>query len=145
MKKPSITVINFDEQIINQLEGKAKCIYDKFTEASSGFKNMLKQFDGEFPISHLKFTINNTLPDGNYGIPLPPVNYVTEIHFINDQLVNISVLGSVVSIANEMIHKEIFRKILSSAQRGDLDPDTITQQPQVGYLNSLRNNFSEYL
>ena len=41
-----------------------------------------------------------------------------------------------------MIHAEIFRKMLSAAQTGDLDPNNMTQQQQIDYVNSLRTNFS---
>ncbi|BFP43253.1 hypothetical protein FGF1_40980 [Flavobacteriaceae bacterium GF1] len=37
--------------------------------SSTGFKNAIKKFDGDFPVSHITFKINNTLPSGNYGIP----------------------------------------------------------------------------
>ncbi|CAM1363933.1 hypothetical protein [Tenacibaculum xiamenense] len=136
-----VKIVEEDDQIINELTGKAKCIFDALKNSSTGFKNMIKKFDGEFPVSHLNFTINNTLSNGNYGITMPPNNFVIEIQFSNTQLENISDLGSAVSIAHEAIHAEIFRKMLSAAQRGDLDPDNMTQQQQIDYINNLRNNF----
>ncbi|UOY08516.1 hypothetical protein L0P88_08165 [Muricauda sp. SCSIO 64092] len=36
---------------------------------STGFKNAIKKFDGDFPVGYIPFKINNTLPSGNYGIP----------------------------------------------------------------------------
>ena len=133
--------VDWVNEIINELTGKAKCIYDKLQSSSTGFKNAIKQFDGEFPVSHLSFKINNTLSSGNYGITNPPSNYNITVEFSNTQLGNISDLGSAVAFAHEIIHAEIFRKMLSAAKQGDLDPDNMTQQQQVNYVNSLRNNF----
>lgn len=133
--------VNFEDEIINSLEGKALCIYNKLLSSSTGFKNAIKKFDGEFPVSHLSFKINNTLPSGNYGITKPPNNFNTTVEFSNTQLSNISDLGGAVAFAHEMIHAEIFRKMLSAAQKGNLDPANMTQQEQVAYVNSLRNNF----
>ena len=36
--------------------------------SSTGFKNTIKKFDGDFPVSYITFKTNNTLPSGNYGI-----------------------------------------------------------------------------
>lgn len=48
-----------DVQIINGLTGKALCIYNLLNSSSSDFADDIKKFDGEFPVSHLKLTINN--------------------------------------------------------------------------------------
>ncbi len=40
-----------------------------------------------------------------------------------------------------MIHAEIFRKMLSAAQQGDLNAGQYTTQNRVNYINSLQNNF----
>jgi len=133
--------VNFDDQIINNLTDKAKCIYDKLNISSSDFKNAIQKFDGEFPVSHLTFIINNSLPTGNYGRTIAPDNYNITIEMSNTQLGTISDLGGAVSFAHEMIHAEIFRKMLSAAQTGNLDPDNMTQEQQVNYVESLRDNF----
>ncbi|GAA4891048.1 hypothetical protein GCM10023311_14200 [Flaviramulus aquimarinus] len=135
------TEVDFDDQIINELTGKALCIYNKLTSSSIDFKNAVKKFDGDFPVSHISFKINNTLSSGNYGITNPPSNFNITVEFSNNQLSNISDLGSAVAFAHEIIHAEIFRKMLSAAQRGDLDPVNMTQKEQIIYVNSLRNDF----
>lgn len=128
-------------KIIDNLEGKAKCVYEKLQELSEGFSNSIKKFDGDFPVSHLTFNINNSLPDGNYGRTLAPVNYNITIEMSNTQLGKISDIGGAVSFAHEVIHAEIYRKMLSAAQTGNLDPDNMTQEQQVNYVESLRDNF----
>jgi hypothetical protein len=119
---------DFDDQIFNELTGKALCIYDKLNVSSNQFKNAIQKFDGEFPVSHLKLTINNNLPSGNYGVTNPPDNFITIIELSNTQLANISDLGSAISIAHEIIHAEIFRKLLSAAKKGDLNTNNYTRK-----------------
>lgn len=75
------------------------------------------------------------------GLQAPPNNYNITIAFSNTQLANISDLGSAVAFAHEVIHAEIFRKMLAAAQTGDLDPNNMTQQEQIDYVNSLINDF----
>ena len=125
----------------SELEGKAECTYNRLNVGSSTFKNIIKKFDGDFPVSHLKFTINNLLPSGNYGVTKAPENYWIEIEMSNTQLGKISDLGSATAFVHEIIHAEIYRKMLAAAQMGNLDSRNMTSQQQVDYVNSLRNNF----
>lgn len=130
-----------DVQIINGLTGKALCIYNLLNSSSSDFADDIKKFDGEFPVSHLKLTINNNLEPYVYGITLPPINYVTEVQISNTALETLSDLGTATVFAHEIIHAEIFRKMLSAAQLGNLDPQNMTVEQQTNYVNSLKNNF----
>jgi hypothetical protein len=129
---------NIDE---DELTGKAKCIYDKLEKLSTGFKKAIQKFNGEFPLSHLKLTINNGLGSGVYGITIPPVNYVTEVQINGNRLSNLSDLGAAITFSHEIVHAEIFRKLLSAAQRGDLTTSTMTAQEAENYVDSLKDNF----
>lgn len=131
--------VDFDDQIINSLTGKALCVYNKLKSSSSGFANTIKKFDGEFPVSHLKLTINNALASNVYGETQPPIGFVTEIQFNENSFASLSDLGIATVFAHEIIHAEIFRKMLSAAQRGTLNSKT--PEEQVILVNSLKNNF----
>lgn len=111
-------------QIIDALTGKAKCIFEKLKNSSSGFESTIKKFDGEFTVSHLKLTINDNLEPNVYGITYPPENYITEVQISNTALQSLSDLGKATVFAHEIIHAEIYRKMLSAAQLGSLDPKT---------------------
>lgn len=128
-------------KILDELTGEAKCIYEKLRNSSTGFENSIKKFDGDFPVSHLKLTINDNLEPNVYGITLPPVNYITEVQISNNALRSLSDLGKATVFAHEIIHAEIFRKMLSAAQLGNLDPNNMTAQQQTNYVNSLKDNF----
>jgi hypothetical protein len=128
-------------QIIDALTGKAKCIFEKLKNSSSGFESAIKKFDGEFTVSHLKLTINDNLEPNVYGITLLPVNYITEVQISNAALQSLSDLGKATVFAHEIIHAEIFRKMLSAAQLGSLDPNNMNAQQQTNYVNSLKDNF----
>ncbi|MGG8498097.1 hypothetical protein ACQY1Q_16955 [Tenacibaculum sp. TC6] len=141
---PSTNTCVEDDKIINNLTGKAKCVYDKLTKSSTDFKTMIQKFDGDFPVSHLKLTINNSLDSGVFGITLPPVNYVTEIQINGNGVSNLSDLGAATTFAHELIHAEIFRKMLSAAKKGDLNyhnNQNYTTQDRINYVNSLKDNF----
>jgi hypothetical protein len=140
----SIGTNNHPKEIIidpSFLNTKAECIYNKLMGSSTGFKNAIQKFDGEFPVSHLKLTINDNLEPNVYGITLPPVNYITEVQISNNALRSLSDLGKATVFAHEIIHAEIFRKMLSAAQLGNLDPNNMNAQQQTNYVNSLKDNF----
>jgi len=130
-------------QIINLLNGRVKCIYQRLMNSNSKFKNSIQKFDGQFPVSHLKLSINNHLEENVYGITLLPVDYVTEIQFNESSFNGLSDLGRATVFAHEIVHAEIFRKMLSAAQVGTLLPDSsnMTIQQQTDYVKSLKNNF----
>jgi hypothetical protein len=130
-------------QIINLLNGRVKCVYQRLMNSDSKFKNAIQKFDGQFPVSHLKLSINNNLESNVYGITLLPVGYVTEIQFNENSFNGLSDLGRATVFAHEIIHAEIFRKMLSAAQLGTLLPDSsnMTIKQQTDYVKSLKNNF----
>ena len=106
---------------------KVKCIYDKMLSSSTTFKNGIQKFDGDFPVSHLKFMTDDLgsfrrgqtkAPDGSGNSP----DYVITIT-INDGI-NVSGieyrpnLMTVKTIAHEVLHAEMFRKLLSVLNNG---------------------------
>ncbi len=133
--------IDVEDKIINELTGKAKCVYDKLKNSSTGFKNMIKKFDGDFPVSHLKLIINNNLGNSTFGETQPPINFVTEIQINGGKISNISDLGAAITIVHELIHAEIYRKMLSAAKKGDLNNRKWTRVEAENYVKSLKNNF----
>lgn len=50
-------------------------------------------------------------------------------------------LGKAVVFAHEIIHAEIFRKMLSAAELGALDTNAMTIQQQVNFVINLKDNF----
>lgn len=127
-------------QILDSLTGKAKCLFEKFQNTSTGFSNAIRNFDGDFPVSHLKLSINNNLSSGNYGITRRPEDFVINVEFSNIELSNISDLGGAVAIAHEIIHAEIYRKLMSVAKKADLDMN-MTREEQINFINGLKDNF----
>ncbi|MBF4473489.1 hypothetical protein [Flavobacterium sp. HJJ] len=131
-----------DDIIFNELTGRTLCIFDKLNASSQKFKSAIQKFDGEFPVSHLRLTINNGLPSNVYGETQTPVDYVTEIQFNENSFTSLSDLGKAVVFAHEIIHAEIFRKMLSAAKLGTLeDVNNLNAQQQTNYVISLKNNF----
>ena len=126
--------VNFEEEIINELTGKAKCIYDKLKSSSTGFKNAIKQFDGEFPVAHLKYKNSSTLPSTVNAQTSPPSNFLITIQ-INENNLNRPNLSIARTIIHETIHAEMFRMILSILDNGG-DLDGLTRAEWLNKLSS---------
>ena len=105
--------VDFDARIINDLTGKAKCVYDRLENLSGGFKNMIKKFDGEFPVSHLKFEMTNDLSDDTNAVTSNSGKYTIAIKINSNTIEKRTLIGLSRTFAHEVIHAEIYRKIRS--------------------------------
>lgn len=47
---------------------------------------MIKKIDRDFPVSHLKLTINNNLCNSTFWETQPPINFVTEIQINENKI-----------------------------------------------------------
>ena len=143
-----------DYKIINELEGKALCVYNKLKKLKGGFKESIKKFDGEFPVAHLKFesapldgtTKGSTIPplNGTAGdVNSPDYQILIQINNKNNiyghpQRPNLLLAKTII---HEVIHAEIFRKLLSLAKQGHLDFTGMSAEEQTNYMLSIRDNF----
>ena len=145
------TTDNHPEEIIidsSFKDTKADCIYKKLNNLSTSFKNAIKKFDGEFPVAHLKFKMNNLgnkratteAPDGANGNNNSP-DYVITITLNNNS--NEHGVGyrpnlmTVKTIAHEIIHAEMYRKLLSVLDNGG----NISGVTRQDILDALDGNF----
>jgi hypothetical protein len=138
-----------EDQIINELEDKAKCVYEKLEKLSTGFKDAIKKFDGDFPVSHLNLImedLGNTrgetrAPDGAGTSP----DYVITIAINNNSNIHGASyrpnLMTAKTIAHEVIHAEMFRKLLSLAKQGNLNFSNWTRQQQIDFTLAIKNDF----
>lgn len=127
-----------DLQIINELEDKALCVYIELKSSSTGFKNSIKKFDGEFTIADIKFKLDDTGSsvavydefDNIIGYDrahtsFPDANNLITISLNNVQSSNNNVdtqpnLLLAQTIAHEVIHAEMFRQILDAVEDGSI-------------------------
>jgi len=140
--------VDFVEQIINNLEGKALCVYNKLKSNSAGFRNVIRDFEPEFPVAHIKFT-EKDLPNNVRGRAFPPNNYIIEIALNN----NSSASGinyrpnllTAKTIIHEVIHAEMFRKLLSLASsNGNIDTSLLTQMLEQGDYPGMLDYYTRY-
>ena len=129
----------FDDQIINELTGKADCVYNKLNSSSTGFKNAIKKFDGKFPVSHLKFEIDPSMQSNTKrAYTRAPENYVIDIVLNGNSTKDASYqkrpnLLVAKTIIHEVIHAEMFRKLLSLANNnGSINVSLVNQMLQQG-------------
>ena len=95
----------------------AECIYNKLLNLSGGFKKAIQKFDGEFPVSHLHFSVLYDLPDNVNGRTYPPSKFTTRIA-LNGNNFDRPILDIARTIIHETIHAEMFRKIMSIINNG---------------------------
>jgi hypothetical protein len=140
--------VDYEEKIINSLKGKALCVYDKLVSSSQGFKNSIQKFDPDFPVAHLRFDMGDIgnskgktiAPNSNPTTANSP-NYVITVRLNNnttsngvDKRPNLLIVKT---IAHEVIHAEMFRKLLSVLDNGG----NITGVTRQDVLDALDGNF----
>ena len=96
-------------------------IYEQMGGAAT-FKNYLKNFDGDFSVAHLKFSSSTSLPSNTNAETSAPQNYIITITF-NENKLNRPSLSVARTFIHEMIHAEMFRKLLSVAQHPSIQLD----------------------
>lgn len=130
--------------IINNLNGRLRCIYNNLINSSNSFKNMIKKFDGEFPVSHLRIS-GRELPNGN-AKTIEPINYITDI-VINTQneKLNRPNLSIARTIIHEIIHAEMYRKMLSLANKdGRIDTKKLKTMLSNGDYPGMFDYYTQY-
>ena len=90
---------------------KADCVYKLLTNGGE-FSKFIKRFDGDFPVSHLIFELSTTIP-GNGRTTDDPTSYFITIQINANTLNSRPTLGVARTIAHEVIHAEMDRKLKS--------------------------------
>lgn len=135
-----------DFQIINELTGKALCVYNKLKSSSTGFKNSIKKFEPEFPVAHLKFDMGDIgvsrgrtiAPNSNPTSPNSPDFVITVRLNNNDTNSGVAKRPNLLiakTIAHEVIHAEMYRKLLSVLDNGG-SFDGVTRQDVLDALSN---------
>ncbi|MGE8339936.1 MAG: hypothetical protein ACN6OI_02790 [Flavobacterium sp.] len=111
------------------------CLVAVFTKlgGSPTFQTYLKNFDSKFSVANLKLSVSSTLANNVNAETTSPINYLINIKF-NENNLNRPALSIARTFMHEMIHAEIYRKLLS-----------VAGQPQIQFntdqLNQLRNDY----
>ncbi|CAA0232870.1 conserved exported hypothetical protein [Tenacibaculum maritimum] len=161
VENPDLTIedIDFDDQIIDLLTGKAKCLNDSLTKNGNTFiKDILKKFQGvsEFDInikSVDKIFRTGTTIELN-GKTIEPLSGVIEIHISTNKLSDMPALGAARTLIHEYIHADMFRKLNTpNPTSGDLDfkstyekYETEKQHNSMAelYVNSIRDALKSF-
>ncbi|REG76928.1 hypothetical protein [Algoriphagus antarcticus] len=127
---------------------KADCMYERLLASSEGFKGMIQKFDGQFPVSHLTFSIAN-LGNNTRGQASPPVNYMRNIS-LNNNFTTAGVnyrpnLLTAKTIIHEVIHAEMFRKLISLAStNGSINASTLNSMLQNRDYPGMLDYYTRY-
>lgn len=111
---------------------KINAIYNQ-AKTVSNFKQYLQNFEPTFSVAHLIFDIGTCKYSTSLAETSEPVNYQIQIIFNKDKdWTNMPKIVIADTFMHEMIHAEIFRKLLSLASsNGNIDVNLLKQ-----YLNA---------
>ncbi len=139
----------YEEQIDNSaITGtKAGCVYEKMKDDNI-LKRYLEKFDGEFPTAHLRLE-QRDLDDNVRARTSPPENYWITITLNNDgsssSFNNRPVLSTAKTIIHEVIHAEMFRKLLSLANNnGAIDANDLRNKLAAGDYPGIFDYYTRY-
>lgn len=104
------------------------------------FQNYLDNFDSNFSVANLKLASSNTLADNTNAETSAPENYLITITF-NENKLNRPALSIARTFMHELIHAEIYRKLLGSANQPNLNYSNYTEEQWRNYVITLRNNY----
>ncbi|MFN4764666.1 hypothetical protein ACKGJN_16165 [Gillisia sp. Q332] len=131
--------VDFEEEVIlNKSFIDNNCLYGVYTAMGKAtkFKEYLQNFDNNFtnPVANLRLTtgVHPVYPNAT-AVTDEPNNYLIKITF-NPNLLNRPNIDVARTMIHEMIHAEMYRKLLS-----------IARQPEVpwteAFIKSLKNDF----
>ncbi|WP_194851407.1 hypothetical protein [Nonlabens antarcticus] len=92
---------------------KAECVYNKLNQLSSNFKSSIKNFDREFTVADLALTVDYGLTNIQGGVTNNSHNDRIIIKINGNLLENRTALGIARTLAHEVIHAELYRKVRS--------------------------------
>lgn len=100
------------------------CLNSVFTNAGNAptIDGYLNNFDGTFSVAHLRLAGNSNLPLGTNAITYEPENWVIKIDF-NTSSQNLGqrpTLDVARTLIHELIHAEIYRKLLTLSDAGEI-------------------------
>lgn len=111
------------------------CLFNVYEDMGKAptFNNYLKNFEGTMSVANLRFSSSTSLPSSINATTSAPENYMITITFNENNLDRPS-LSVARTMIHEMIHAEIFRKLLSVAQHPSI-------QLTHNQLIQLRNDY----
>ena len=128
--------VDFDEQIIIDLSFENNsCLKNMYDSAGGAptFANYLNNFDGTMSVANLKLSASPSLSNNANAQTSAPSNYLITVTF-NESNLDRPQLSVARTFIHELIHAEIFRKLLSVSQH----PSILLNQAQI---IQLRNDY----
>lgn len=127
-------------------------VYEQLGEAKT-FQNYLQNFDGDFSVAHLKLSADTQFAntqDPEYwdamAVTESPQNYLIGIVFNTDSSLTSNIgnypkMVTALVFIHEMIHAEIYRKLLMCSNLPNVNYTSMTDSQWKNHLNNMQNNF----
>ena len=118
------------------------CLYGVYKQLGQAptFQNYLQKFDGNFSVANLNLKASGTLPNNINAETSPPSNYLITITF-NENNLNRPALSIARTFIHEMIHAEIFRKLLECANLPNLNLSNYTDSQWKNFIINLKGDY----
>lgn len=117
-----------------------KGVYDKLGGAVT-FQNYLKKFDSNFSVANLKLSVGvHPAYQSANAVTIAPRNYMINIMF-NPNNLSRPQLDIARTFIHELLHAEIYRKLLSCANLPNININNYTNAQWQVYINNLKNDF----
>ncbi|SDX45482.1 hypothetical protein SAMN05216556_13210 [Aequorivita viscosa] len=115
-------IVILDQEFVDN-----NCLYYVYEDMGKAptFNNYLKNFEGTMSVANLRFSSSTSLPSNINATTSAPENYMITITFNENNLDRPS-LSVARTMIHEMIHAEIFRKLLSVWQHPSLGGMTVS-------------------
>ncbi len=130
------------EVIVDETFKNNPCLYGVYEEMGKAptFNSYLQNFEPQFSVAHLKFSSSTSLPSNTNATTSAPQNYLITITF-NENNLDRPRLFVARTFIHEIIHAEIFRKMLSCAGLPHVNFNNYTEEQWVNYIINLQNSF----
>lgn len=134
---------NFVERIIvDPTFQNNQCLSSVYTNLGhcQSFNTYIHNFDGNFSVANLKLESSTTLLANENAITSPPSNYLITITFNSNNLARPG-LSIARTFIHELIHAEVFRKLLSCANMPNINFNNYTDAQWRDFVTNLRDDF----
>ena len=147
----SINQVIIDSTLVNN--ERLNCVYNKFKNGENNISQYLDNFLKDNSVGHLKISSDDDFQN-NYSsnfwnagaITKLPENYIIEIVFNSDPNLsssepNMPTIILALELIHEMVHAEMFRKLLSCAQLPNVNWHNFTEEQWKNFINNLANSY----
>ncbi|QTE23897.1 hypothetical protein [Polaribacter cellanae] len=140
------TTVNWENRIINELTGKALCVYKKLEQLNSTFfSNLINEFFKSSKNAHIKFEVGDIPDDNNFKYKArtyPSYNSAQRFYRVRLKtsfVKNASLIEIALAIIHETIHAELLDRSIQSGLILNIKPNGSYTFQNYGNISTYNN------